>query len=289
MFVRKPKFISSIPFAAAALLSVTLLGSSAFAGPEDSKDAKKQVMEQPDTAPKFYLSLGGNTDFDLHAVYYTTDAVGSAFGLPATVEARSFGATHDQPYSVHAEFGYVASPHWEIFGTVYYDGADGNDERVGTVSDPTGAIGAVGAKHALNAEFDDYHSIGIELGARYFFLPKTARLRPFISVSAGGRYIDSQDITFSVAGVGSTTASFYDDSFSLSASFLAGVEFAITDRFSVGVQSGISYQFEQTERDEKLTPNSAQFTTGGIAGLQGANDDGDRLYIPVAVYGKFRF
>lgn len=288
MFVRKSKFIPSIPFAA-ALLSVTLLGSSAFAGPEEPKDAKKQVIEQPDTAPKWYLSLGGNTDFDLHAVYYTVDAVGSVFGLPATVESRSFGATHDQPYSIHAELGYVINPHWELFGTVYYDAADGNEERVGTVSDPAGTIGAAGGKYRLNAEFDDYHSVGIELGARYFFLPKTARVRPFISVSAGGRYIDSQDITFSVAGAGSTSTSFYDDSFALSASFLAGVEFAVTERFSVGLQSGISYQFEQSERDEKLTPNSAQFNTGGIANLQGSNDDGDRLYIPVAVYGKFRF
>ena len=288
MFVRKSKFIPSIPFTAAALLSVTLLGSSAFAGREESKDAKKQVIEQPDTAPKWYLSLGGNTDFDLHAVNYTDDAVGSVFGLPATIESRSFGAVHDQPYSVHVELGYVVNPHREIFGTVYYDGAGGAEERIGSVTDPAGSIGPVGGKYRLNGEFDDYHSVGIELGARYFFLPKTARLRPFISVSAGGRYVDSQDLKLSVGNL-ATTTSFYDDSFSLSASLLAGIEFAVTERFSVGLQSGINYQFEQTQRDEKLTPNSAQFTTGGIAGLQGANDDGDRLYIPVSVYGKFRF
>lgn len=288
MFVRKSKSISSIPFAAAALLSVTLLGSSAFAGPEDSKDAKKQVIEQPDTAPRFYLSLGGSTDFDIHAVYQTVDAVGTINGLPASIESRTFGATHDQPFGVHLELGYVINPHWELFGTVYYNGAGGDETRVGRVADPAGLIGPAGGRYDLDAEFGDYHSVGIQLGARYFFLPKTARLRPYVSLSVGGRYIDSQDITFKVAGA-SVSSSFYDDSFSLSTSALSGIEFAVSERFSVGVESGISYHFEQTERDERLTPAAGKFAGGALNGLQNANDDGDRLYIPVAVYGKFRF
>lgn len=316
MFAKKqPLFTLS----AVALLSVGLVGT-ALAGTaattEDSKDSKNQVIQQKETSPKFYFSLGVGTDVDYRATNFSEEARGAAI-LPASsvfnggsstrvgtlrVERRRYDSVFpydfsNGPYRIQGEFGYVASRYGEIFGMVKYThmGAD-DSTRIGTATFgdlPSAGTGVLnGFKVPVFANFDDYDSIGVELGFRLFFLPKEARLRPYVSFAAGATYVNDINARFFLSdGTTLFSGGYYQGGVVATGSLLSGVEFALTKNFSIGAEGGARYEFPLNQRDRDLDTIGLGGTSGNTnnTNLNGANNTGDRFYLPFTVYGKFRF
>ena len=149
-----------------------------------------------------------------------------------------------------------------------------------------------GFKTPVYAEFDDYNSVGVEFGARLFFLPKEARLRPYVSIAGGATYVDQIDARFSL-GDGTTIfdGGFYQGGVVATGSILTGVEFALTKNFSIGAEGGARYEFPLQQRDRELDTIGIGGGTGTTNNttLSGINNAGDRFYLPFTVYGKVRF
>ncbi len=304
---------------AVALLAATgLVATSAVAGTatvDNSKD-KKAVIEQKPKEPKFYFSLGIGTDVDYRATPFSEEtktgaaSIGAGNGFsPGTArignlrtERRRYDSIfpyeiENGPYRIQGEFGYVASRYGELFGMVKYTHMGSDAGRIGTatfgdVLDANGAVAQAGFKTPVNAEFDDYDSIGVELGVRLFLLPKESRLRPYVSFAGGATYVSDIDARFTL-GDGSTifNGGFYQGGVVATGSILTGVEFALTKNFSVGAEGGARYEFPLQQRDRDLDAIGIGGGTGNTnnTSLNGINNAGDRFYLPFTVYGKVRF
>lgn len=312
-----------------ALSAVALLATTAFsvttalAGTgmvEDNSKDKKAVIEQKPREPKFYFSLGIGTDVDYRATPFSENAIGAA-NLPASsafsggvdrvgtlrLNRRRYDAIFpydwdNGPYRIQGEFGYVASRYGEIFGMLKYTHMGSDNTSIGTATfgdivntDADGNVTGVlrGFRVPVRADFDDYDSIGAELGFRLFFLPKEARLRPYISFAAGATVlINDIDARFYLPdGTTLFDGGFYQSGVVATGSILAGVEFALTKNFSLGADAGGRYEFPLQQRDRDLDRIGIGGGTGTTnnTNLNGANNAGDRFYLPFTFYGKVRF
>ena len=306
---------------AVVLLAATgLVATSALAGTatvQDNSKDKKAVIEQKPREPKFYFSLGIGTDVDYRGTPFSEETnagvatLGTGNGFsPGTArvgnlrtERRRYDSIfpydiENGPYRIQGEFGYVASRYGELFGMVKYTHQGSDAGRIGTATfndefDAAGNFtGIRGFKAPVYAEFDDYNSVGVELGVRLCFLPKDARLRPYVSFAGGATYVDQIDARFYLSD-GSTIfdGGFYQGGVVATGSLLTGVEFALTKTFSVGAEGGARYEFPLQQRDRDLDRIGIGGGTGTTnnTNLNGANNAGDRFYLPFTVYGKVRF
>jgi hypothetical protein len=66
----------------------------------------------------------------------------------------------------------------------------------------------------------------------------------------------------------------------LTGGLLIGAEFALSRNFSIGADAGVRYELPLSEVDTELNRQGIDNTL---------NNAGDRFYIPVKFYGKFRF
>ncbi len=255
--------------------------TSAVAGPAPADTSKKQVVQR-DNEPKWYISLGAGAEFDLGATRFSERSrtgfasPNAGFALGAgNIAAQTYNDVYDVAnLGIHAEVGYVVSKDGEIFASLKYSHGFADTVQIGS-----GNFG-IGTE-PIFANFDDYNSIGIEAGFRYFFLPKSSRIRPYVSFAAGATYVFDIDTRFflgdstPVFGTG-----FYQGGVVATGALLAGVEYALSRNFSVGAESGVRYEFPLSERDRDLN----------LSGINPSiNNAGDRFYVPVRFYGKFRF
>ncbi len=266
---------------AAALLSAGMF-TTAFAGPapaDYSKDKKAVVKENE---PKWYFSVGAGAEFDTGATRFSERSrtgfvspdAGFAVGA-GNVSAQRYNDVYDVAnLGIHAELGYVVSKNGEIFASVRYSHGFSDTVQIGT-----GNFGI--GNEPIFADFDDYNSIGIEAGFRYFFLPKSSRIRPYFSFAAGATYVFDIDTRFFLAdGTPVFGNGFYQGGVVATGVLLGGIEFALSRNFSIGAESGVRYEFPLSERDRDLDRSGINNTL---------NNAGDRFSIPVRFYGKFRF
>ena len=235
--------------------------TSAFAGPEriDSKD--KMVMAPPPCDPRWYVSLGGSVDFDVNSDFasgFTAEPIGAA---DVTIVSRDYDDVFEGTYNIQGEVGYVLTNHIELFGTFRYTHADSKIV--------TGSFSDFG-NFQLNyvSQYGDYDSFGGELGLRYYFLPKDAKIRPYVSVSGGAAFVQAIGLHADSSFLGTPFTfyddSFYDDSIVASISGLLGVEFNVTCHLSVGIDAGLRWQSELEDDDSGFDRASASATLPSI-------------------------
>ncbi|MEY2525648.1 MAG: hypothetical protein QOE73_419 [Verrucomicrobiota bacterium] len=275
---------TKLMFSAAFLTSGFLISS--FAGPASMSDYSKEknpvVEQQPVCDPRWYISIGAGTDFDYQGTDFFNGARALAFGGAVLLDINSH--TYDSVYNtnfyrIQGEFGYVLSRHLEVFGMFKYSHADSEITSGSTATvDLKGPVTFV-----LTDHWGDYSAWGGELGLRYFFLPKEARFRPYVSISGGATAVDDIHLLV-VDDTGSTAfdGALYDSSVVGTVALLVGVEVAVSCHFSVGVDAGVRYE-------TKLDGNDSDLIDQGYSTISNVNNAGDRLYCPVTVYGKFRF
>lgn len=289
---------SDLKFALIAALAGAGLVLPALAGPEPirpdySKDSKdKNIVEQvAEPACNWYVSIGGGTDIDYGTTHFNSrKVIPGAFGLAELdVASHDFSDAYDLNYRAQLEFGYALGQHIELFGRFTYDGANGTT-TVGS------RARSIGGRIGLESDWGDYNSFGGEAGVRYFFLPRRALFRPFISVSGGITRVDGISVTTRAGNnFGPFTdgevlfdGRFYGSSYVATASVLAGVEFSLTRCFAIGVDAGLRYESKLAQDDDDL--DHAEFAGFRFPNLGKLNDNaGDRLFCPVTLYAKMRF
>jgi hypothetical protein len=205
------------------------------------------------------LPLGG----DVHA-----GGVGTVLGLPTTVSARDYGDVYGTAFRGEAQVGYGVSERVELFAGGSYAKKSADPLQVGDVASLT-----------LNAQFGEYEEIGVEAGMRYF-LSQRSMLKPYLAVSGGVRFLESNTPTFSVpaAGVTLSDVPFYDSSTVATAAAGLGLRYDVSSTLSLGVETGPRYQSK---------PDNLPTLIG--TGLESINDTGERWSMPVLFTATLRF
>ena len=282
-----------------AALAVAAL--PAFAGDTYSASAKDKnpVIEKPKTEPRFWVNLLAGGEFDIHESHFISN--GSAFlftpggnFLPASIQSRDFQSTHDLGViNGRVEAGYKVLPYLSLFTGFTYSHSGGNNERAsGTIVDPNGQFGVTGGRYDLFADVDRYQAFagiaGIKLNTPRTLLdllhiPRA--IKPYASLSAGGKYLDAQHVSFSNCAqegyapgdiVDSGRIRLYDNSWVLTVEGELGYELQLTRNLSINLESGYGYD---TQPERATLP--ANFT--------GVNKGGDRLYSTVSLGAKLSF
>ncbi len=287
-----------------SLLLATLAGvaSTARAGVEyksPAKDGKdKEVIQQaPPAEPKFYVSVSGGGEFDIHATKFISNGNAIFNGTPyvagfagnlssAKIQSRDFTSTHDFVTNARADVGYQVLPYLSLFGGFTYSHANGHERRVGFVNDNVGVISGVAQKYDLYASVGDYQAYAGRGGFK-LTLPRTIldfihapkAITPYFTGSVGGKYVESQEVSFYSGTrprfVDTGYGTLYGNSWVLTAEAAFGYELKLTRNASVVLESGYGY-------DSKLE-------RGNLPGVAGVNDGGSRLYSTVSLGGKVKF
>lgn len=253
-------------------------GTFSYAGPIDLPNDKIVQPVTPVCDPRWYFSIGGDGEFNTGATGLQNSAVITAPNgvLLGEIRSHDFSDAYGIAfYSVEAEVGHVVSDRIELFGQFKYAASATNNwiHHAGTIN--AGTVTSIGLR------FDDYNSYGFQLGARYFFLPRDAHLRPYVSIAGGASHVDNISVETAV-DPGTTAISrtrFFDNSWVGTVTGLGGVEYSVSCHLVVGINAGVGYSSPLSEDDSDLQ--------GPVAKVN--NDVGDRVYCPVTVYAKIRF
>lgn len=253
-------------------------GMFLFAGPVDFSKDKIVQPQTPVCDPSWYFSIGGDGEFNTSATDFQNGSVITApNGVPiGEIKSHDFNDAYDVAfYSIEAEVGRVLTDRVEVFGQFKYAASASNKwiHDAGKID--------VGTVNFLAIRFDDFNSYGFQLGARYFFLPKDALLRPYVSIAGGASYVDGISVETAVEPTTTviSRSHFFDDSWVGTITGLVGIEYSVNCHLAVGINAGIAYSSTLSEDDSDLQ--------GPVAKVN--NDVGDRVYCPVAAYVKFRF
>jgi hypothetical protein len=272
-------------------LGATVAG---LAGPEpiaDNSKDKNVIEQKAEVECNWYVSVGGGTDFDFDSTPFNrSHVIPDLSGLAEIHVARhDYNDVYDTNYRIQGELGYALGQHWEFFGRFTYDAAS-NQTTTGSF------VRSVAGRLDLESNWSDYTSYGGEVGLRYFFPPRHACIRPYISLSGGATRVESIDLTTRAANnLGPIAAgdilfdgNFYGNSVVATGSALAGIEVPVTRCFAIGADAGLRYESKLAQDDGNLKHSTiAGF---GFPNLNKANDNaGDRLFCPVTLYGKIRF
>jgi hypothetical protein len=306
--------------AIAALLTAGSFVSPTFAGPEAiSARDKNPIVEIPTACdPKWYIRTGSGSDVDLGNKFSNGLHEFSDFGIFTTdlnIKSRDYDDVYKNWYNISAEVGYAITNHIELFASANYTQADGQiitGSKL-VVDSPINPFPfALG--FPFTSHFDNYSSIGGELGVRFFLTGKDARIRPFIALSGGATWVDSIGLTaksdFLDFDFTVYDGPFYDSSVVGTGRAVIGMEYQVIPcRFSVGADIGVRFTGGLDGDDSGFgadSPNSglAAFAhdrlqmNGTSQGLQDSflsllrplnNNGAERWSMPVSVYGKFRF
>ena len=298
------------------LIAATVATSlCAQAGTEDtSKDLHKNVIEQPVTAPRFFVSIGAEGQFDYHATKFISNgsadfgfvvplavvpAVAVPFGggnlvaLPAKIQSRDFTATHDAgAIAGRLNFGYIVNPLLTVYGGFAYTHSSGDDSRrLGYVTDVNGAFGLAGGRYDLSGDFDEYESYSSYAGAK-ITLPRTILdfihapkfITPYFSLQVGAKYLPEQRVRFFTSNIPAVNSSIslYDDSVVFTAQGGFGYEFKLARNFSINLDTQYGFDTKPDRGDRNLNnPNTT--------GFNGINKSGDRFYSTVGLSAVYKF
>ena len=303
-FIR-PLKTGSLFLAALAAATLPAFGGDTYtASPKD----KNPVIEKPQTEPRFYVDLLAGGEFDIHATKFVSN--GQAFftnpTIPvaafaaapnfvgAKIQSRDFESTHDLGViNGRLELGYKILPYLSIFTGFTYSHSGGNDGRpVGYLTDYTGAAGVAGGRYDLFGKFGKYQAFAGMAGIKVhtprtildlLHIPKA--IRPYASVSAGGKYVDAQHARFYSGSqngvpdgdlVDTGTFNLYDDSWVFTVEGELGYELQLTRNISVNLESGYGYD---TKPERSTLPYN----------FDGVNKGGDRFYSTVSLGAKLSF
>lgn len=313
-------------FFSVALMALLSNAPSAVAGPEtiSAKD-KQPVVEVPTTCEhRFYVSVGSGTEFEPGNDFsngvnnvepLTLPGIGVVGTSDLLVRARHYNDVYKDWRDVNLELGFAITHHLDLFGRFTYTSADsqnliGSHVAIGLAGlPPQFALG-----FPVTSKFDNYESWGGEFGFRFYFTSQEARIRPFVALSGGARWVDAIGLTaksdFLNADFNVYNGPFYDDTVVFSGTATLGTEYQVIPcRFAVGAEISVRYTSSLDQNDSGFTAGRgtsgiSTFVQGFgappafgnaveqfyLSQLRGLNNNGaERVAIPVSVYAKLRF
>ena len=205
------------------------------------------------------LTLGGNV---------ITEAVGRINNTPTVFVEQGYGNHFSDALLLRVTGSKGLDFNKEAFVTFGY-GKINATERV------TGSVGG----YPLYTRFSNTYALDLEGGLRYYFLPE-GPTRTYVAGVGGVRFQERVGVTIRVLEVGLTLDDL--DYFEESALFIfggdAGISRDLSDSIAIGAEIGLRYQ-------PKFKP--AAVLTG--TGLEGINDTGSRVGLPMNAFLIWRF
>lgn len=261
----------------ASSVCLAALTASSFAG---DCDAGKMVIENPCC---FYVQAVGGASF-----FVSGDLLGEVNLDNGGIGKLGFDDVYENAATYGLRVG-RACERTRIYVGFEYTEAAGEQAEIGDILNGNGFNNHyLKVDPTIVADFSDYSDYGLVLGfERDLFSggkqcvknPVTvSRFRPWVGAQIGIRFVDGisasthlVDLGGSVVPGSDATIDLYDDSVVFTAALTLGIAYDITDRISIGVESGLRYQTGLDEIDDDLD----------TLGFGAANDDSDALAIPV--------
>jgi len=194
----------------------------------------------------FAFAAGIGTSFAAGGDFFTEKPAGFATdGLGGVSTGRSVSALDSisygdaygnvTTYDIGAEFD--VNRDTTLLGRVGYAQADGDSNRIGTVSE-----GSV-VDADLFAEFSDLEQFTIEGGVRKYLGGSPTGIRPYVSGVGGFVYTDDIDVTQTSAAFagGPEIQEYADGGWSPTAAGLVGAEWQVGQRAAIGIESGLRW------------------------------------------------
>ncbi len=182
------------------------------------------------------------------------------------------GLNLDRTLTTSGKNPFVTSAnHGRVYFRVSRTEFDGNYAHLGYIGDCS-----------LDGQFHDYRDWGFAVGFERDF--GEGRLRPFVGFEAGLKFVDDIKVDL-IAEEGHNSHDFnnvnlYDDSVAIGLLFSFGIDFDVTQNFTLGVESGIGYQTGLDQDDSALSHFD----------LKELNDaEGNFWSIPVLISGRVSF
>ena len=205
------------------------------------------------------LALGGNV---------ITEAVGAINGRPAVFVEQGYGNHFSDALRLRATGNFGLDFTKEAFVTFAYSKMNAT-ERI------TGSVGGF----PLYTRFSNTSALDLEGGLRYYFLPE-GPTRTYVAGVAGIRFQDRVGVTIRVpeVGLGIDDLDYFEDSTLFIFGGDVGISRDLSDTIAIGAEIGLRYQ-------PKFSPAPVLPGTG----LEGINDTGSRVGLPMSAFLTWRF
>ena len=205
------------------------------------------------------LAMGGNV---------ITEAVGSINGRPAVFVEQGYGNHFSDALRLRGTGNFGLDFNKEAFVTFAYNKMNATERITGSV-----------AGYPLYTRFSNTSALDLEGGLRYYFLPE-GPTRTYVAGVGGIRFQDRVGATIRVLEVGLTLddLDYFEDSTLFIFGGDAGISRDLSDIIAIGAEIGLRYQ-------PKFSPAPVLPGTG----LEGINDTGSRVALPISAFLTWRF
>jgi hypothetical protein len=205
------------------------------------------------------FGLGGNV---------ITEAAGAINGTPTVFVEQSYANHFSDALRVRVMANLGLDYNKEVFATFAYNKMNAT-ERV------TGSVGG----YPLYTRFSNTSAFDLEGGLRYYIRPE-GPTRTYVAGVAGLRFLDPVTATIRVLEVGLTLNNL--DYFDHSTMFIfggdTGISRDLSDTVAIGAEIGLRFQPK---------PSPVAILPG--TGLEGINDTGSRVSLPISAFLTWRF
>ena len=230
-----------------------------------ARDARAQTPghESPwvlDFAVGIDVSVNGNVN---------SGAIGRLQDQATAILPQPYGTVYGTGIDFRFGAGYALNPLTELRGIFTYQSADADLVRLGDIG-----------PSSLYAQYSDYKTIGLDLGARRYFPFSRKEIRGFAEVTLGIAAIDRINVQLAApqSNVVFNNTDFFDGTAAFTWGINAGVVFEIAEQVDVTGQLGLRHVGGLAEVDQLAG-----------TGLESINDDSARLTFPIVVGVRFRF
>lgn len=250
--------------------------------PVFAEDRERPVTGKFTVMPKIGTDFTVGGDFVKSASESATLTFTSGDTITADVssDSQDFNDVYHSPFTVGMDVNYGLTDYTEVFLGLKYTKAEARNFDALTVDVAGNFAGtAVSASEVINGKFDDYREFGFGVGTRHFF-NRFGTLTPFVSLEGGLTHNENIELELSTATGRISDIGFYEDTWKARLGFGGGFLYDVSDSISVGVESGINYDFGMDDDDSDLN---------GTGTFERTNDDGDRLSIPLMFSIRVKF
>jgi len=205
---------------------------------------------------------------------------GSTITADVSSDSQNFNDVYYTPFKVGANVNYGLTDSTEVFFGVKYTKAEARTFKALKVDGGGGFLGVAVVKgDRINGEFNDYRDFGFGVGVRHFF-NRFGAFAPYFSLDGGLKYNKKIELELSTATGRIRDIGFYDDAWNTRLGFGGGFLYDISNVISVGVESGMNYDYKMNDDDSDLD---------SAGDFDRANNDGSRFSIPIMFSFKLKF
>jgi hypothetical protein len=217
---------------------------------------------------RFSIVFQGGTQSELSGDLLK-GATGTFVDKPVTFETKRYRDVYSPDLRLQGLLGYGIGTRIEIIARGTYYKADGTALEVGTFNGKQ--------MFAYFDTYGEYEEAGVEAGLR-FYIAAAGRLKSYVAVVGGARFLSETLVTFSIPDAGSLIENVPLNAKSTVPLFGLDLGFTVDlgDHFLVGVETGLRYQ-------------GAPSPLEGLPGFPQINDSDARWSSPVVASVGLRF